>query len=64
MSRARYLHAQAERCFRLASHSAGLRIADELEALGRTFEQEARESEEVSGKSVLGEGLEFGSKVA
>ena len=55
MSKARYLHAQAERCFRLASHSAGLRIADELEALGRTFEQEARENEDVIGGTVLGE---------
>ena len=58
-----YLHAQAERCFRLASHSAGLRIADELEALGQTFEQEARENEDVTGGTVLGEHPDFTSKV-
>jgi hypothetical protein len=32
---------QAERCFRLARGAAGPRLADELEALGRAFEQEA-----------------------
>ena len=47
MSRVRYLHAQAERCFRLANGSAGLQIADELEALGEAFEREAREIEDL-----------------
>jgi len=47
MSEARYLHIQAERCFRLARGPAAPRLADELEALGRAFEQEAREAEDV-----------------
>jgi hypothetical protein len=42
-------HVQAERCFRLARGPIGPRIADELEALGRAFEQEARELEIVDG---------------
>jgi len=45
MSHAQYLHIQAERCFRLASGPASLRLADELEGLGRAFEREARELE-------------------
>ena len=47
MREARYLHDQAERCFRLARGSAGLRLADELEMLGRAFEREARSIEAV-----------------
>ena len=45
MSEARYLHIQAERCFRLANGPAGPRLADELEALGCAFERKARELE-------------------
>ena len=45
MRDARYLYDQAERCFRLARGSAGLRLADELESLGHAFEREAREIE-------------------
>jgi hypothetical protein len=45
MRDARYLHDQAERCFRLARGSAGPRLADELEGLGRALEEEARELE-------------------
>ena len=45
MSDPMYLHIQAERCFRLARGSSGPRLADELEALGRAFEREARELE-------------------
>jgi hypothetical protein len=45
MSDARYLLSQAERCFRLAGGAASPRLADELEALGRDFEQEARRLE-------------------
>jgi hypothetical protein len=37
------LRVQAARCFRLAKGIAGPKLADELEALGRAFEQEARE---------------------
>jgi hypothetical protein len=48
MSDARYLLSQAERCFRLAGGAAGRRLADELEALGRDFEQEARRLELVN----------------
>jgi hypothetical protein len=50
MSDAMYLHAQAERCFRLARGPAGPRLADELEALGRAFEREARELEVPNGR--------------
>ena len=45
MSDATRLRVQAERCFRLASGGAGPKLADELEALGRAFEREAREVE-------------------
>jgi hypothetical protein len=45
MSNALYLRSEAARCFRLARGPASLRLADELEALGRTFEREAREVE-------------------
>jgi hypothetical protein len=61
MSQARHLYAQAERCFRLATGTTGLRLADELEALGRTFEQEAREIEDMIGGTVLGERQDCGS---
>lgn len=54
MSDAIYLHAQAERCFRLARGTAGPRLADELEALGRAFEREARELEVTNGRHDLG----------
>ena len=50
MSEATYLHIQAERCFRLARGSAAPRLADELEALGRAFEEEARRVEGVEGQ--------------
>jgi DNA-directed RNA polymerase specialized sigma24 family protein len=45
MSDAVYLRAEASRCFRLATGPVSMRLADKLEALGRTFEQEAREIE-------------------
>ena len=45
MSNALSLRAEAARCFRLARGPASLRLADELDALGRAFEQEAREVE-------------------
>ena len=45
MSDALYLRAEAARCFRLARGPASLRLADELDALGRAFELEAREAE-------------------
>ena len=45
MSNALYLRAEAARCFQLARGPASLRLADELDALGRAFEQEAREVE-------------------
>jgi hypothetical protein len=45
MSDAIYLRAQAARCFRLAEGPASPRLADELQALGRAFEQEAIEIE-------------------
>ena len=45
MSDAMYLRAEAARCFRLARGPASPRLADELEALGRAFEREAREVE-------------------
>jgi hypothetical protein len=45
MSNALYLRAEAARCFRLAKGPASLRLADELDALGRAFEQEAKEVE-------------------
>lgn len=40
---ARALQVEAERCFRLALGSGSFELADELEALGRTFEAEAAE---------------------
>ena len=45
MSDAARLLVQAERCFRLARGPASARLADELEALGRGFEREARKVE-------------------
>jgi hypothetical protein len=45
MSNPIILRAQAARCFRLAKGAASPRLADELEALGRVFEQEALELE-------------------
>jgi hypothetical protein len=45
MSDATRLRVQAERCFRLARGPASPRLSDELEALGRAFEREAREVE-------------------
>jgi hypothetical protein len=45
MSDATRLRVQAERCFRLARGSVSTRLADELEALGRAFEREARKVE-------------------
>jgi hypothetical protein len=45
MSDARCLFSQAELCFRLASGPASPRLADELEALGRTLAREAIELE-------------------
>jgi hypothetical protein len=45
VSDAIHLHVQAERCFRLARGSAGPKLAEELEALGRAFRQEAWELE-------------------
>jgi hypothetical protein len=50
MSEAKYLHIQAERCFRLASGPVSIRLADELEALGRAFKREARELELANGR--------------
>jgi hypothetical protein len=50
MSDPMYLHVQAERGFRLARGPAGPRLADELEALGRAFEREARELEVPNGR--------------
>ena len=54
MSDARYLLSQAERCFRLANGPAGPRLADELEALGRAFDREARELELSNGRHLTG----------
>jgi hypothetical protein len=45
MSDAIHLHVQAERCFRLARGNVGPKLADELEALGRVFRQEAMKME-------------------
>jgi hypothetical protein len=45
MSDATRLRDRAERCFRLARGPASSRLADELEALGRAFEREAKEVE-------------------
>jgi hypothetical protein len=45
MSDAARLLVQAERCFRLARGPASAKLADELEALGRGFEREARKVE-------------------
>jgi hypothetical protein len=44
MSDARCLFSQAELCFRLASGPASTRLADELEALGRTFAEKQSNS--------------------
>jgi len=41
----RKLRVDAQRCFRLARGPASRRLADELEAIGRAFEHEAREIE-------------------
>ena len=45
MSEIEQLHNQAARCFRLAEGIAGLRLVEELKALGRMFEREAMELE-------------------
>ena len=45
MSDGTRLRVQAERCIRLARGSVSARLADELEALGRAFEREARKVE-------------------
>ena len=45
MSNALYLRAEAARCFRLSRGLASPRLADELDALGRAFEEEAKEVE-------------------
>ena len=50
MSEASYLYIQAGRCFRLARGPASPRLADELEALGRAFEEEAKEIEIIEGQ--------------
>jgi hypothetical protein len=39
------LRSEAERCFRLAQGIASFELADELEAIGRAFENEAEELE-------------------
>ena len=41
LQQARDLRVDAARCFRLAQGIAGYELAEELEALGRTFEIEA-----------------------
>jgi hypothetical protein len=53
MSEAIYLRVEAERCFRLARGPVGLLLADELEALGRAFEEEARGIEGAESRSQL-----------
>ncbi len=40
-----WLLREAERCFRLAHGTAGVRLSEELEAIGREFQFEARERE-------------------
>jgi hypothetical protein len=45
MSDAIGMRVEAERCFQLTRVPASTRLADELEALGRAFEQEVREAE-------------------
>ena len=50
MSEASYLYIQAGRCFRLARGPASPGLADELEALGRAFEEEAKEIEVIEGR--------------
>jgi hypothetical protein len=42
------LRGEAARCFRLAQGIASFELADELEAIGRTFESEAEELEAAS----------------
>ena len=44
---AQSLRAEAQRCFRLARGIASFELADELEAIGRAFEGEAEELEEL-----------------
>ena len=39
--RANELQANADRCSRIAQRSTNLRLTDELEAIGRSFEQDA-----------------------
>jgi hypothetical protein len=50
MSEATRLLVHAERCFRLAKGPIGPRLAEELEALGQAFEQEASELELANGR--------------
>jgi len=45
MSKVEQLYNHAARCFRLAEGVVGLRLVDELEALGRIFDREALELE-------------------
>jgi hypothetical protein len=59
MTDAMYLHVQAERCFRLARGPSGPRLADELEALGRAFQREARELELPNGRHDPGSNAMF-----
>jgi hypothetical protein len=52
--RARALRIEAERCFRLAQGIASFELANELEALGRSFETEA---EEIAAGAYLAEAV-------
>jgi len=54
MSHAEYLRVEAGRCFRLARGLSGPRLADELMALGRAFEREAREIEVSNQRRMAG----------
>jgi hypothetical protein len=58
MSHATYLRVESARCFRLARGPAGPRLADELEALGRAFNKEAKEVE-ASTREPSGRRTEF-----
>lgn len=48
------LRAEAERCFRLAHGIADAKLSDELEAIGRDFEDEAEQLEAASGPLAVG----------
>lgn len=52
---AQALRVEAQRCFRLARGIASVELADELDAIGRAFQNEAEDLEAVQTAAAIGE---------